>query len=112
MRLDGSRLPDRELVIGVVNQFETLQHHAQRQGRLLQRELPPDTRSLPDAERQPGVGGSGLFGVRAEVIGVELLGVVAPDRWVAVQHRGQDNEFVLGYDCILAPQRRRLVRVA
>ena len=63
--LDGQRLLHLELVVRVVDQPEALQDHAEREHRLLQRELAPDAGALPVAERLEGVGRQRAFGLAA-----------------------------------------------
>jgi hypothetical protein len=82
----------------VVDELEALQQHAEHQRRLLQRELAPDARPLPRSERLVRVGRQGVAASRLEMVRVEVLGVRAPDILESVQHRGQRDDRLTGFE--------------
>ena len=82
----------------MVDELEPLEEHAEHQRRLLQRELAPDARPLPRSERLVRVGRQGVAALRLEVVRVELLGVRSPDVLEPVQHRGQRDDRLTGFE--------------
>jgi hypothetical protein len=90
----------------VVDQVEALKNHAQREHRLLQRELATDARALPVAERLEGIHRPLALGFAAEVVGVELVGVLAPHALVTVQRQRMHDDHVLLLDRVLAADGR------
>ncbi|MNS69150.1 hypothetical protein D3C72_1024560 [compost metagenome] len=100
--LDRQRFLDLELVARVIDEVEALQDHAQREHRLLQGELPPDAGALAVAEGLEGVHRTLALGFAAEVVGVELVGVLAPDALVTVQRQRMHDDHVVLLDRVLA----------
>ena len=110
--LDRERGLRLELVVQVVDELEALHQHAEHQQRLLDGELPPDAR--------PRAGAEGLVGVRRDrrhplgggVVGVELVGVRAPDLGVQVQRLAQHQDRGVRRDGVPAADHRVLVGLA
>src|SRR6185437_9063996 len=80
------------LIAVYVDQFEALQDHADRQRRLVHGKAAADAGALAVAERLPGVDRARRLRLAAEILGVERIGVRAPDRGVAVQRGHQDGD--------------------
>ena len=109
-RLDRQRLFDLQLVVVVIDQFEALDHHAEREHRFLQGELPADAGALAVSERLEGVGRARALGLACEVVGVELVGVLAPDALVTMQRERMHDDHVLFVDRVFAADGRVLFR--
>ena len=76
--LDGERRLGVELVVPMIDELEPLQQHAEDERRLLQGELAPDARPQAGAERPVRRRRHRLDPLRREMVGVELLGILAP----------------------------------
>ena len=110
LRLDRERFLDLELVVGVIVKLEALQNHRQHQDRLLNGELAADAGALSVAERLVGRCRAGRFRLGAEMFGIEGIGIIAPDRRVAVERRDQDGRKRALGDRIFPAQHLVLVR--
>jgi hypothetical protein len=79
----------------VVVQPVAVDEHRKQHGRLVERELPPDTGAFTGAERLERMRGARGLRLRCEARGVEQLGVVAPHR-LPVQHRREHHDALPG----------------
>src|SRR5260370_24843521 len=96
VRLDRQRLLQMHLIAMMIDQFEALQDHADRERRLMHRKAAADAGALAVAERLPGVDRTRRLGFAAEILRVEGVGIGPPDAWVAMQCQRKDqNKCVL-----------------
>src|SRR3954452_20100363 len=85
LRLHRQCLLQVHLVALMVDQLETLEDHAERERGLVHREAAADAGALAVAERLPGIDRTLGLGLAAEILGIEDIGIGAPDAGIAMQ---------------------------